>query len=263
MKLYIRASVSPENVFNKNDTKVSFYNDFLTSDGLQYMQKNKNRTGEIVYMSPDEYFRECAQKIFNGMSQQQLEDSRSANTSAIIEYTSAMKRGDVFPLPYINYADKSQEGLHRMMAAGDAFGWNTKFPVLIVTAFDGEYEAQVDNFNKMRDYERFDFKKVVEQAKDEISDWDNMAPPDILSQFEEAIRQAALNPTDSDIDSNNIDVEVEAVEKNGSILLKVWLTEFNGYEEDKWTGSHTDVWLDDMFDLSESPFDANDYNMNK
>lgn len=263
MKRYIRSSVSPDHVFDINDTKVSWYNNFLNPKDLVYMQNSKNRTGEIVYMSPDEYFRECASKIFNGMSQKALEDSRSANTDAIIEYTSAMKRGDVFPLPYINYADKSQEGLHRMMAAGDAFGWNTKFPVLVVTAFDDEYEAQVDNFNKMRDYERFDFKKVVEQAEDEISDWDNMAPPDILSQFEEAIRQAALNPADSDIDSNNIDVEVEAVDKNGGVLLRVWLTSFNGYEEDKWAGSHTDVWLDDMFDLSESPFDVNDYNMNK
>lgn len=259
MKLYIRASVSPETVFNKNDTKVSFYNDFLTSDGLQYMQSNKNRTGEIVYMSPNEYFKACAEDIFH-IPQDQLEESRSVNTGTIIEYTSAMKRGDVFPLPYINYADKSQEGLHRLMAAGDLFGWNTKFPVLVVTAFDDEYEAQVDNFNKMRDYERFDFKKVVEQAVDEISDWDNMAPPDILSQFEKAVIAAALNPADSDIDSNAIDVEVEAVDKNGGVLLKVWLTSFNGYEEDKWAGSHTDVWLDDMFDLSESPFDANDYN---
>ena len=83
---------------------------------------------------------------------------------------------------------------------------------------------------------------------------------DILSQFEKAVIAAALNPADSDIDSNAIDVEVEAVDKNGDVLLKVWLTSFNGYEEDKWAGSHTDVWLDDMFDLTESPFDANDYN---
>ena len=259
MKLYIRAAVSPDRVFDVGDTKVSFYNEFLTTDGLEYMQKNKNRTGEVVYMSPDEYFRECANKVF-GISQKELEAQRSANTDTIIKYISDMKSGDVFPLCYINYADKQQEGLHRMMAAGDAFGWNTKFPVLVVTAYDGEYEVQAQNFNKMREYERFDFKKVVEQAVDNISDWDNMAPLDILTQFEQAIREAALNPDSSDIESNDIDVEVEAKDKNGGIRLIVWLTVFNGYEEDKWTGSHTDVWLDDMFDLSESPFDANDYN---
>ena len=259
MKRYIRAAVSPDRVFNIGDTKVSFYNDFLTDQGLEYMQKNKNRTGEIVYMSPDEYFRECATKVF-GISQKELEAQRSANTDTIIKYISDMKSGDVFPLCYINYADKQQEGLHRMMAAGDAFGWNTKFPVLVVTAYDDEYEAYVDNYRKMRDYERFDFKKVVEQAVDNISDWDNMAPPDILTQFEQAIREAALNPMDHDIESNNIDVEAEAVEKSGGIRINVYLKDFNGAEEERNAFSTVSVWLDDMFDLTESPFDANDYN---
>ena len=259
MKLYIRAAVSPDRVFDIGDTKVSFYNEFLTADGLEYMQKNKNRTGEIVYMSPDEYFRECATKVF-GISQKELEAQRSANTDTIIKYISDMKSGDVFPLCYINYADKQQEGLHRMMAAGDAFGWNTKFPVLVVTAYDDEYEAYVDNYRKMRDYERFDFKKVVSQAVDDISDWDNMAPPDILTQFEQAIREAALNPADNDIESNEIDIETEAVEKSGGIRINVYLTDFNGVEEERNAFSTVSVWLDDMFDLTESPFDVNDYN---
>lgn len=259
MKRYIRAAVSPDNVFDINNTHASYYNEFLKPDGLKYMQDHKNRTGEIVYMSPDDYFRECAEKIFK-IPQKQLEESRSANTSAIIEYTSAMKNGDVFPLPYINYADKGQEGLHRMMAAGDAFGWNTKFPVLIVKAYDDEYEQRYKTYNKMQDYERYDYKKVVRQAVDAISDWDNLAPPDVLTQFEQAIREAAKNPTDPDIESADIDVRTEAYERNGNVRIKVYLTNFNGVEEEEWVGSKEEVWLDDMFDLSESPFDADDYN---
>lgn len=260
MKRYIRATVSPDHVFDINDTKVSFYNNFLNDKDLKYMQENKNRTGEIVYMSPDDYFRECAEYVFNGMSQQQLEDSRSANTEAIIEYTSAMKRGDVFPLPYINYADKSQEGLHRMMAAGDAFGWDTKFPVLVVTAVDEEREAYNQMFQRMRDYERHDFKKIVEQAVDELSDWDNMAPPDILTQLHDKVRQCAGSPQDPDIEENDIDVDVVARERNGSIELLVDLVYFNGIEEDKNPFlTQVSVWLDDMYDLSESPFEVSDY----
>lgn len=262
MKRYIRASATPYHVFNEHDTKTSYYNDFLTADGLKYMQDQKNRTGEIVYMSPDEYFRECASKIFN-VSQQYLEDSRSNNTDTIIEYTSAMKRGDVFPLPYINYADVAQEGLHRMMAAGDAFGWNTKFPVLVVTVYDEDTEAYRQNAYNMRRYEQYDFKKIVEQAKDSISDWDMMPPPDILTQFEQAIVEAALNPEDPDIEPNNITVEAEAEDRNNNIRINVYLTSFNGLEEDRNAFSKVSVWLDDMYDLSESPFDANDYNMNK
>jgi hypothetical protein len=262
MKRYIRASATPYHVFNEHDTKTSYYNDFLTADGLKYMQDQKNRTGEIVYMSPDEYFRECASKIFN-VSQQYLEDSRSNNTDTIIEYTSAMKRGDVFPLPYINYADTAQEGLHRMMAAGDAFGWNTKFPVLVVTVYDEDTEAYRQNAYNMRRYEQYDFKKIVEQAKDSISDWDMMPPPDILTQFEQAIVSAALSPENHDIDPNNITVEAEAEDRNNNIRINVYLTSFNGLEEDRNAFSKVSVWLDDMYDLSESPFDANDYNMNR
>lgn len=262
MKIYIRASVDPKHVFDINDTKVSYYNDFLDPKGLEYMQNQKNRTGEIVYMSPDEYFRECAEKIFH-VSQKYLEDSRSANTDAIIKYTSDMKKGDTFPLPYINYADNNQEGLHRMMAAGDAFGWNTKFPVLIVNVYDDELEAYRQTAYNMREYERHDFKKIVEQAKDAISDWDMMPPPDILTQFEQAIVEAALHPEDQDIDPNNITVEAEAEDRNNDIRINVYLTSFNGLEEDRNSYSKVSVWLEDMFDTDESPFDANDYNMNR
>lgn len=255
---YIKAATSPGQVFDVNSTHVSHYDNFLNPKDLEYMQKNKNRTGEIVYMTPEDYFQECAKNIFN-VSPQYLKDSRSFNADTIEKYISDMEHGDVFPLPYINYADKTQEGLHRMMAAGEAFGWNKKFPVLVVTAFDDEYEAQMQNFNNMRDYERHDFKWIVEQAKDEISDWDNMAPPDVLTQFRQAIIKAASNPDDPDIESNDIDVEVEAEDRNGGVRLNVYLTEFNGYEEDRWAGSVVSVWLDDMFDLSESPFEASDY----
>lgn len=259
MKRYIRATVSPDHVFNINDTKVSFYNDFLNDKDLKYMQENKNRTGEIVYMSPDDYFRECANEIFN-VSQDYLEESRSINTGTIMEYTSAMKRGDVFPLPYINYADKTQEGLHRMMAAGDAFGWNTKFPVLVVTAVDAEREAYNQMFQRMRDYERHDFKKVVEQAVDELTDWDLIAPPDVLTQLKDKVIQCAKSPQDQDIDANDIDVDVVARERNGSIELLVDLINFNGIEEDKNPFlTQVSVWLDDMYDLSESPFEVSDY----
>lgn len=222
------------------------------------MQNHKNRTGEVVMMSPDEYFRECAEKIFK-ISQKSLEEQRAANTGTIIEYTSAMKRGDVFPLPYINYADKSQEGLHRMMAAGDAFGWNTKFPVLVITPYDEEYEVQVNNYNRMREYERFDFKKVVVEAADILSEWDNMAPPDILTQLREQIVKCAKNPPDSDIEAADIDVDVECKAESNGIRIFVYLKTFDGVEEEHNAFSTVRLWLDDMFDLSESPFEAGDY----
>ena len=259
MKRYIRAAVSPDSVFDVGDTHVSYYNEFLDPDGQKYMQNSKNRTGEIVYMSPDEYFKICAEDIF-GIPIQKLKDQRAANADAIAEYTEAMKRGDKFPLCFVNYADKSQEGLHRMMAAGNAFGWGTKFPVLVVRALDEDLEKQRRLLNSLRDYERHDFKDIVAQAEEELSNWSDMAPPDILTKLEQAIQQVAAKPNDSDIEPHDIKVEAEAYEREGHVRVKIYLTEFDGMEEDRWAGNYVELWLDDMFDLTESPFEAEDYN---
>lgn len=259
MKRYIRAAVSTDSVFDVGDTHVSYYNEFLDPDGQKYMQNSKNRTGEIVYMSPDEYFKTCAEDIF-GIPIQKLKDQRAADAADIAEYTEAMKRGDKFPLCFVNYADKSQEGLHRMMAAGNAFGWDTKFPVLVVKALDEDLERRRKAQDSLREYERYDFKHIVEQAQEELSNWDDMAPPDILTRLEQAVKQAAANPDDADINPHDIQVEAEAYERNGGVRIKVYLAEFDGIEEDRWAGSYVELWLDDMFDLTESPFEAEDYN---
>ena len=50
-------------------------------------------------------------------------------------------------MTYINYAEKEQEGLHRMFVAGERFGWNTKFPVMIVN-YVSEERAQKEKENK-------------------------------------------------------------------------------------------------------------------
>lgn len=142
---YISASINTDaidtSVFNntpfKPDTTTSYYNDFLNSKDLEYMQAEKNRTGEIVMMTPDEYIQECADKVFNGRVdaeglKYQRSLSRTESGGSLLEkYADDMKSGDKFPLCYINYADHNQEGLHRMMAAGEAFGWDKKYPVLV------------------------------------------------------------------------------------------------------------------------------------
>lgn len=135
MKRYIRCSTSSNPDIFELDTHVSYYNNFLNEKDLAYMQKAKNRTGEIEYMTPTQYYEECADKIFE-VSVSRLKKQRSANANLISEYKKNMLAGDKFPLCYLNYADQTQEGLHRMMAAGEAFGWDVKVPVLCVNVFD-------------------------------------------------------------------------------------------------------------------------------
>ena len=122
----------------KESTGVSYYDNFLNSADLHYMETHKNRTGKVVMMTPEEYYQECATKVFT-TSSDKLKAERLAN-NLVDKYAQDMKSGDKFPLPYINYPDHGQEGLHRMMAAGNVWGWDTQFPVLIVNTVDTRQE---------------------------------------------------------------------------------------------------------------------------
>lgn len=252
MVRYIRASASASGVFDENDTHVGYYNNFLNPKDLKYMQESKNRTGEIIMMTPDEYYEACS-KVFN-QSVNDLKYQRSSNADTILKYTMDMLNGDVFPLPYVNFADKSQEGLHRMMAAGDAFGWDKEFPVLVVTAYDNDRFELDKQFEAMREFERFDFKQVVQSAQEDLSIWESEPPPDILTQMKDVVEQKAF------VDySANITVEVECKEVSGGIRLYIYLTSYNGVEEERNAYSTQWVWLDDMFDMSDPTFDVSDY----
>jgi len=141
VKLRIDESVDINPFLDK--TKIPYYDRILKTGSSE---SNDNRIGEVVQMSPNEYFKECADKIFNN-SLADLKDSRDDKHSK--KYTEDMINGDKFPMCYINYADRQQEGLHRMMSAGNAFGWDTKFPVLVITVDDQEAENRKIAWNKL------------------------------------------------------------------------------------------------------------------
>lgn len=54
------------------------------------------------------------------------------------KYAENMKEGDVFPLPYLDYADNLQEGRHRALAFEKAFGEYKEFPVMVITEYEGD-----------------------------------------------------------------------------------------------------------------------------
>lgn len=146
MRQFIRYSAnnkifaSAENIqgssaVNENKTGVSYYDDFLTESGQDYMKRHKNRKGRILQMSPTEYYETCAYDVFD-TTVDRLKKQRVADGESIQSLQRILDDGGQFWLPYINLADKNQEGLHRMMVLGDNFGWDTKFPVLIVQSAD-------------------------------------------------------------------------------------------------------------------------------
>ena len=153
--------------FNLHDTGMPYYNNFLDKKQLEYMQSHKNRTGEIVYMTPEEYYRRCADDIFNEPIQK-LKDSRSYRADKISKYKEDMLNGDVFPLCMLNYADKGQEGLHRMLAAGEAFGWDIEYPVLVVSVYDEELEELDRARYDLESYFKWRFSDDVKKVQERI-----------------------------------------------------------------------------------------------
>lgn len=247
MKRWIHASTSAS-VFNKNTTGTSYYDNFLNEKDLNYMQKAKNLDGVIEMMSPSEYFEACANEIFKGRhtaeqlkQQRQVTKDRNGN-QLVAQYEDAMKAGKQFPLCFLNYADSSQEGLHRMYAAGEAFGWDTEFPVLVIRPYD------IDRWNSMMfnrmvsDYKHYDFKYVVKDAQEAIMDWDIPIPDNVEEQMQNAVEEAAQNYED---DPHNIDVEVTVDNNDNQLLISI--LSIDGKELDQITVD-AKVWLDDMFD---------------
>ena len=83
-------------------------------------------------MCPEEYYEECANKIFY-TTVYRLKLSRTTDEEIMIYLHNVLtKHGKKFTLPYVDYAEKTQQGLHRMAVVGDMFGWSYKVPVLVI-----------------------------------------------------------------------------------------------------------------------------------
>ena len=230
----------------KPDTDTSYYNNFLNEKDLAYMQKAKNRTGDVVLMSPNEYFEACSKYGFpDEVSVDNLHKSRKVDTETNDWMKQMMLSGEKFELPYINYADRTQEGLHRMMAAGNLFGWDTKFPVLIVKVFDTEWDNQIKAQRAFNDFNEYTFPKICKHAANNISDWRNPPPDNFVDQLKaEIIKSAQLFGEDT-----IIDVDIEINEREGHPLVQIWLSDYGAYTPTNLTDP-VDIWLEDLYDLS-------------
>jgi hypothetical protein len=57
--------VDENNFIDDHKTGVPYYDDFLNSDRAKELEEYENLKGEIVMMSPREYYQECADNIFD------------------------------------------------------------------------------------------------------------------------------------------------------------------------------------------------------
>lgn len=241
-----------DGVFDTSTTHMSYYDNFLNEKDLKYMREAKNLDGKIVYMTPDEYVDECVKLFGRKYTAKQLEQQRS--DKLLPEYVEAMKNGDTFPLCFLNYADKGQEGLHRMFAAKKAFGLDYEYPVLVITPYDMDKWNEQKLFEEIKDFERYEFSDVIKDMESDLSDW-SIAPPDDLAQQAKAYIENKCKEQGYDVSVN-----CEINDYKGDLRLDVSLVSYNGHDLDYIEPHIKSPWLGNMFDLDgKSDDDIDDF----
>ena len=259
MKRYIYASKTKEVDIDTSLFKdmpfqcysgMSSYREFLNHKDLAYKQSAKNRDGKIVMMSPREYYDECAKYGFpEQTSVDTLIRSRRANDANLEKIKRNMQRGVKYHVCMLNYADRSQEGLHRMMAAGDLYGWDTKFPVLVVTPYDQAKEDLHKIMDECYNFNRFTFSNICKLAAANIAD-STSAPPDNFTELlrNEVIEEAKVYDDEKEYD---IDVEIDTDIIDGYHVVYVYLKRYFDYAP-KVLAEPTELWLENLYDMGSS-----------
>lgn len=115
---------------NGNPTKDIF--DTSTLGGYSVYDDYMNDSKYIIMSTPKEYFEHAAKGF--GVSYNTL-INKIKNDEEDLEFLKKViyKAKKKFPMPYISKSNGSrQEGLHRLYIAAELFGWNEKFPVLLL-----------------------------------------------------------------------------------------------------------------------------------
>lgn len=142
--------VTDKILFDTKTTGTSYYNDFIYD--ADYMKTVKNLKGEIKYLTPREYFEGCAQ-IFGSTAQKQIDQTAADKVTYQHLLDVILKYKKKFPIGHLDYANKGQEGRHRMYVAGELSGWDTPQPVLIINWEDEEKHKQAEESARVRETE--------------------------------------------------------------------------------------------------------------
>ena len=136
-----------------------------------------------------------------------------------------------------------------MMAAGDLYGWDKRFPVLVIKPYDQELEDRWKLIEKAEDYRSHGFKDCCDWAAHRISKWNKPAPDNFIELYRGAIFKIFNESIEHVIDHIDIDFDIELEETDRYPKVKVYLTKYGDYElEDKYNPYET--WLEDMYDMS-------------
>lgn len=216
---YGTSPITGNNIVDTRKTGISFYDQFLNPSDAKYMEEEKNLKGEIVKMSPQEYYEECAKYMWPGrnVTVDKLKYERGVLGAKTIEKLKnvLLKYKLKLCMPMINYVDPGQEGLHRMYVIGELYGWDFKVPVLKVTYADEDRA-----------------KRIAEEKRKQEIDWKVESAIQSALRYEygdveefEAQLQWALSDKFRFWDEIKIPDEIKLIETTNSVILP-----FEGYE---------------------------------
>lgn len=147
---YKTGDVNGDDIFDVNVQSNSYVRQYLIEP--EYMKDKNGKKAEITYMTPQQYYEDCAKYCFGGdINAEQLKEQRGYDSSTMEHLKNVIKDGIKFPLPYLEYDEYKkgeQEGLHRMYVAGELFGWDHKFPVLTIKWADEETKKMFEKYRE-------------------------------------------------------------------------------------------------------------------
>ena len=116
---------------------------YLTALNTTKVVQSENVKSSVILMSPNDYYKRCADLCFPNTSAEELKRDRSRDFGVIKQLREVIDvQQKQFPITYIDYTTQTQDGLHRMMVAAIKFGWGTKFPVLIIEVNDMSIQSK-------------------------------------------------------------------------------------------------------------------------
>ena len=198
---YHTGTVSGDDAIDTTTSETSWARGHIPGDpSYDYNVNYKNQKGTIINLSPNEYYERCAAGFNTTVDR--LKKSR--DDGGIPELIDVIKvRKKKFPLPYINYTGRfSQEGLHRMYALGEIYGWDHKFPVLIIDYADKELHNRQEK-ERMEYYTNWD-KDLLNRAVNSVIDDTYSGYSEFADALEEEIRYGSFYDF-SIVDKGNIE----------------------------------------------------------
>lgn len=202
------------NPFDSKRAESPFYRQFFSDP--DYMEEYKNLKHSVVEMSPMQYFEECAY-IFGSSTQKQIQQIK--NDKEIFDHLKDVlfKYRRTFPITYLNYAEEAQEGRHRMYLVGELFGWNKKYPVMVVDWANPEKEKEKKAAQEQN--KRDEIISNIDEIASNISNYEYDDVDEVIEDFKYYLNR---NYSSTDIKISYSNYSLNFMVKGVDYKLPIW-----------------------------------------